>query len=296
MNAPNHRNHDFGIARLTALKELWFHTGTACNLECPFCLEGSKPGDSRLERLTLADIAPLMDQALSLGVQRFCFTGGEPLIVKDIVKILAYALQHRPCLVLTNGTAPLIKRAHQLKTLQQQPHALSFQISIDAPDEAAHDSQRGWGNFMRAIEAIKLLNAVGFNVSIARHSTPTEDTQAVSAQYRTLFKKHSIADDIALVPLPNFERPGFKSDVVGVTAGEWSSFLSMNRPATMCTYSRMALKRGGQLRMHACPFTDDDSAFETTSDLSASTNETIRLSHHRCKFCVSQGTRYSDGA
>jgi len=27
-----------------ALKELWFHTGTACNLACPFCLEGSKPG------------------------------------------------------------------------------------------------------------------------------------------------------------------------------------------------------------------------------------------------------------
>ena len=38
-----------------ALRELWFHTGTACNLACPFCLEGSKPGDSRLGRITLAE-------------------------------------------------------------------------------------------------------------------------------------------------------------------------------------------------------------------------------------------------
>ena len=37
-----------GYVQPHALTELWFHTGTACNLECPFCLEGSKPGDNRL--------------------------------------------------------------------------------------------------------------------------------------------------------------------------------------------------------------------------------------------------------
>ena len=30
------------------LNELWIHTGTACNLACPFCLEGSHPGDGRI--------------------------------------------------------------------------------------------------------------------------------------------------------------------------------------------------------------------------------------------------------
>ena len=33
-----------GYIQPHALRELWFHTGTACNLSCPFCLEGSKPG------------------------------------------------------------------------------------------------------------------------------------------------------------------------------------------------------------------------------------------------------------
>lgn len=31
------------------LRELWFHTGTICNLRCPFCLEGSNPGNNRLQ-------------------------------------------------------------------------------------------------------------------------------------------------------------------------------------------------------------------------------------------------------
>ena len=42
-----------GYIQPHGLEELWFHTGTACNLACPFCLEGSRPGDNRLERITL---------------------------------------------------------------------------------------------------------------------------------------------------------------------------------------------------------------------------------------------------
>ena len=85
------------------LSELWFHTGTTCNLRCPFCLEGSKPGDNRINPITLEDAKPFLDEALTLGVQQFSFTGGEPFLIAEFVKILDYALEHRPCLVLTNG-------------------------------------------------------------------------------------------------------------------------------------------------------------------------------------------------
>ena len=60
-----------GYIQPGALRELWFHTGTACNLACPFCLEGSRPGDGRLQRIALADVRPLMDEAAALGVQQF---------------------------------------------------------------------------------------------------------------------------------------------------------------------------------------------------------------------------------
>ncbi|MGH8325419.1 MAG: radical SAM protein [Steroidobacteraceae bacterium] len=81
-----------GYIQPHALSEVWFHTGTACNLACPFCLEGSKPGDRRLGRVTYADVRPFLDEAAALGVKQLSFTGGEPFIVKDIVRILAHAL------------------------------------------------------------------------------------------------------------------------------------------------------------------------------------------------------------
>ena len=123
-----------GYIQPGALSELWFHTGTACNLACPFCFEGSKPGDGRLERITLVDAQPLIDEAVSLGARQFSFTGGEPFIVKDFVNILRYASNSNPCLVLTNGTDPLLKRLRQIEPLLSQPHSVSFRVSIDYPN------------------------------------------------------------------------------------------------------------------------------------------------------------------
>lgn len=60
-----------GYIQPRELRELWFHTGTICNLSCPFCLEGSRPGDNRLNMVTLEDVRPLIDEALTLGVERF---------------------------------------------------------------------------------------------------------------------------------------------------------------------------------------------------------------------------------
>ena len=175
-----------------ALDELWFHTGTACNLACPFCLEGSKPGDNRLNRVTLADVRPFMDEALTVGVRQFSFTGGEPFIIKDFVNILRYASSHRPCLVLTNGTEPVLKRLHQIETLRAQPHPISFRISIDYPDAERHDAGRGPGTFALCWQALKVLHQMGFHVSLARQMESGEDTQQVEAAFRALCTAHGL--------------------------------------------------------------------------------------------------------
>ena len=65
------------------LKELWIHTGTACNLACPFCLEGSHPGDGRIPGMKLSDVKPFIHEAIDMGVEQFSFTGGEPFVIRD---------------------------------------------------------------------------------------------------------------------------------------------------------------------------------------------------------------------
>jgi sulfatase maturation enzyme AslB (radical SAM superfamily) len=272
------------LVKATALRELWFHTGTACNLECPFCLEGSKPGDNRLERVALADLKPFFDEALTLGVERFAFTGGEPLIVKDIVKILSYALERKPCLILTNGTAPLIKRVHQLQILKQLPHALSFRISIDHPNEKRHDAERGWGNFRRAMDGIRLLHSAGFEISIARHAIDGEDTAGIAARYRELLRKNELPEDLVLAPLPELGRPGMQSSAELTPAD-----LIQNPRSLMCATSRMVLKRDGQMCVYACALTDDDSRFDLGLSLAGSLTQDISLGHRRCAQCVRVG-------
>lgn len=279
---------------LQQLTELWIHTGTACNLECPFCLEGSRPGDTRLERIRLNDIRPHLDAAVELGVTRFCFTGGEPLIVKDIVRILEYALSLKPCLVLSNGTAPLLKRVHQLQQLKAQPHALSFRISLDYPDAQRHDSGRGWGNFQRAVEGLQLLHAQGFAISVARQLEAGEQqdstrTAAVNEAYRQLFKRAKLPDTTPIVPLPDMGRPGVAPD---------DALQRLPLPASneslMCSDSRMLVKHQGQLRVYACPFTDDDARFDLADTLPAATQHPVCLQHQRCHHCVYHAASYRE--
>ena len=162
------------------LRELWFHTGTACNLECPFCLEGSKPGDSRLDRITLDDARPLLDEAAAIGVEQFSFTGGEPFIVKDFVNILRYASALKPCLVLTNGTEPVLNRLRQIETLAAQPYPVALRISIDYTDSARHDAARGSGSFEKAWQGMRELHCRGFKISLARQMDVGEDGYAVT--------------------------------------------------------------------------------------------------------------------
>lgn len=265
---------------LHALTELWVHTGTACNLECPFCLEGSRPGDTRLERIKPVEIKPILEQAAQFGARRFGFTGGEPLIVKDIVKILEHALSLRPCLLLTNGTAPLLKRLHQLQLLKHQPHPLSFRVSLDYPDEQRHDSARGWGNFRRALDGLQLLHTQGFTVSIARQREVDENSSEVAEKFRQLLRRASLPEDLPVAALPDFGRPGETAEIV-LAATE------LQQPETlMCSYSRMVVKRQGQLCFYACGFTDDDPRFDLGDSLPAALTAHVELKHHRCSRCL----------
>lgn len=190
------------------LTELWFHTGTVCNLRCPFCLEGSKPGDNRIEPIGLADAKPFMEEAMTLGVEQFSFTGGEPFLIEEFVEILAFALERRPCLVLTNATEPLLNRISEVLPLRDSPHPVKFRVSLDFPDAERHDRGRGPGNFARSLETVGRLYEYGFGVSIARQMDTDEDRAQVDAAFHALLGKMGIPETINIVAFPDFLTPG----------------------------------------------------------------------------------------
>jgi sulfatase maturation enzyme AslB (radical SAM superfamily) len=284
-----------GYIRPHTLDELWFHTGTACNLECPFCLEGSKPGDNRLNRIVLADAKPFMDEAVSIGVRQFSFTGGEPFIVKDFVNILQYAASLRPCLVLTNGTDPVLKRLHHIERLVGSHHPISFRISLDYPDKERHDKGRGTGNFVKAIKGLESLSAMGFPISVARQMESDEDSAAVDREYRSLLAAHNLPEDLRIVAFPDFDIPESKRDVPEVTEACMTRYQTeADRRAFMCAFSKMVIKRNGVMRVYACTLVDDDPEYDLGGSLREAQTERIFLRHHRCHTCFAFGSSCSE--
>ncbi len=278
-----------------ALRELWFHVGTACNLACPFCLEGSKPGDTRLGRITLAETKPFIDEAVALGVEQLSFTGGEPFVVKQFVDILRYASEFRPCLVLTNGTAALQKRLRQIAALRAQPQPIAFRVSIDYPHRGRHDAGRGAGAFDEAWTALTKLHALGFRVSIARQTDKGEDAAAVADSYARLLEARGLPRTTTLVGFPDFLSPGAQPKVPAITEHCMTAYQSADtRRAFMCAFSKMVVKKDGALRVYACTLVDDDASYDLGGTLAESMRKRVMLHHHRCYSCFAYGSSCSE--
>ncbi len=285
-----------GYIDSTELSELWFHTGTNCNLSCPFCLEGSKPGDDRLAFLTGEDVTPFMDEAVSLGCKKFSFTGGEPFVNPHMPEILGHALDRLPCMVLTNGTEPLLNRFDEIVALKDRPNPVSFRVSLDHPDPEKHDASRGRGNFRLALRTLGLLHREGFGVSIARLMLPEEDSEACDRSYAPFFAEAGLPDEMHIVKFPDFLVPGSVASVPHITENCMTSYTTeAQRAAYMCSFSRMVVKTGGRLGVYACTLVDDDADYDLAPSLRESMQVRIRLKHHRCYSCFAYGSSCSEG-
>jgi molybdenum cofactor biosynthesis enzyme MoaA len=283
-----------GYIQPKSLKELWFHTGTICNLRCPFCLEGSKPGDDRLNTISLDDVRPFIQEALALGVERFSFTGGEPFVIKDMIAILDYSLTYRPCLVLTNGTHPLDRRFTEILALRDKPHPLSFRISLDYPDPKKHDAGRGEGNFQLALESLGRLHKAGFLVSIARQVNKGEEKDRVDRVFHRFFQHVDVPADIRIVGFPDFLTPGAMADVPYITEDCMTRYhTEKSREKLMCSFSKMVIKRNGRMKVAACTLVDDDPDYDLADSLVESMDVRVMLKHHRCYSCFACGASCS---
>lgn len=146
----------------TALRELWIHTNNSCNLACAHCLVRSGPnGDKGPDT---QKILKWIDEGLSLGVERFYFTGGEPMVRKDFWELVEYVAARAELAVLTNGT---LISGEQLERLRRcDSNLLKLQISLDGSTSETNDPIRGAGSFRKTVEGIRNAVAAGFSPTL----------------------------------------------------------------------------------------------------------------------------------
>ena len=146
------------------LAELWLHVNDFCNLACAHCLVSSGPDQSK--GLPTARLLDAIDQGVALGVQRFFFTGGEPLARPDVLELSRRIVteHERELVILTNGTLFGGERLDGLAALAGD--RLRVQISLDGASAETNDPIRGAGTFERITEGIRIAVAAGLRPSV----------------------------------------------------------------------------------------------------------------------------------
>ena len=281
--------------RLHRLTTLWFNTGTLCNLECANCYIESSPKNDRLVYLTLADVAPYLDEIGRDGwpVREIGFTGGEPFMAPEFIAILRETLRRGfEVLVLTNAMRPMMKMAGGLLALKERyGDRLTIRVSLDHYAQEQHEQIRGPRSWEPAIKGIRWLADNGFRLNIAGRTFWAEGQDRVHEGFRRLIQSEGWpidpADPAALVLFPEMD---LDADVPEITTGCWD-ILGKRPEDIMCASSRMVVKRKGAAKatVAACTLLPYDPAFELGESL-AEASGAVSLNHPHCAtFCVLGG-------
>jgi len=141
-----------------------YNVTSRCNMRCSFC-EWWKT--NMLELPTKKALA-VIDEVCSLGVSFFDFSGGEPLLRKDLSTLAKKASSHG-CLVSMNTNGTLLRRSRASEIADVFDVVV---VSLDGPKEI-HDKIRGVPEtYDKAIKAIRLLKARGVKVGVNSVVTP----------------------------------------------------------------------------------------------------------------------------
>lgn len=137
----------------------------ACNMRCLHCGSSASPLRKRPDELDTKEAIGLICDFKELGVERICFSGGEPFLRKDWERLAltVAGLGMRPGFI-SNGF--LVEKTIAAKLKRFINARVCISLSIDG-DEASHDYIRQTkGSFRRVTNAIRLLCEHGVPVSV----------------------------------------------------------------------------------------------------------------------------------
>jgi MoaA/NifB/PqqE/SkfB family radical SAM enzyme len=137
--------------------ELWLELETRCNLRCLFCYnywkDGRTPEPSRHETTeTIRALRRLLDV---VDCKQLAYSGGEPLLRRDLVHILASIRHYQiPTILTTNGTLLTREKIDELTSVG----VTGFQIPLHSHEEDVHDrlsAGRCWQSALRAMVRVR---------------------------------------------------------------------------------------------------------------------------------------------
>ena len=278
------------------IKTLWFNTGTLCNIECKNCYIESSPKNDRLVYLTFEEVKSFIDEALdkNLGTNEIGFTGGEPFMNKDIMKMIDYSLNKNfKVLVLSNAMKPMLNRTNELIKLNHLN--LTLRVSIDHYQKEKHEEIRGKNTYDVMLQGLKWLNENNFNYTLATRLLWDEKEEDLRKNFGAFIKNNNLRlDTNSPKQLVTFAEMDEKMDTPEITTSCWD-ILKKDPNDVMCSWSRMVVRKKNSKSpsVIACtllPYADEFDLGETLTN----SLQKIYLNHKHCsKFCVLGGSSCS---
>lgn len=154
LNKSNRKNH-FSFADIVFLE-----VTRKCNLRCKHCLNNS--GENIPNELSDSELKTLIQDLADSGVQDIRFTGGEPLLNKNIYDYIKLASKNGIYTSIgTNATLITKEIAKKLK----ESGLNKAVVSIDGTEET-HNFIRGKGNYSKAMIGLENLREQGIRVRV----------------------------------------------------------------------------------------------------------------------------------
>ena len=246
------------------------------------------PTNHTHEFLTLEQIRPYLEEAVTLGVKEYYFTGGEPFLNPEMETILDETLRHGPASVLTNGLLLDPARAERLRALAAgSPYSLDLRVSMDGYDAESNDPIRGAGTFARILQGIRNLHHAGLNPVITVTEVYRENGSAEGkARFFELLRELGI-DKPRLKILPVFHI-GNEAERGGAYES-WQRLRDDDAPEDgwdhlQCSSCRMVTDQG----VWVCPILVNEPSGKMGQTL-ADTLAPFRLDHPACWTCHAYG-------
>lgn len=132
---------------------VYIHPTFKCNLKCIYCYNAKEREERDDSELTTEEWFSVMDQAKDLGSEHIVFTGGEPLLRKDIFELGKYANS-------IGLTSSLLTNAMLIGEENLKKITATFsnvRLSLDSHIQENNDFHRGKGAFQRTMRAIQML-------------------------------------------------------------------------------------------------------------------------------------------
>jgi len=182
-----------------------------CNASCGFCDIWEKPSPY----ISSEDVRKNLIDLKSLGVKVIDFTGGEPLLHRELADFLLEAKKLGFITTVTTNGLLYPKRSVELRGLVDMLH-----FSLDSADKKTHDELRGISCFDKVMESIDVAKSLGERPDILFTVFNHNANEIVN-----VYEEIILPNNLVLILNPAFSYNSIAEDLSAETLrllGEWS--------------------------------------------------------------------------